>query len=290
MKLYFDIPFHQQYREELAIFGSEITLSGNKLGSCNSSRLVQAVKAIPVEVTSLNIGFNQLDLLTSSELALVLASIPIGVTSLNLEWNYLAKYSGADLALIFSNISAGVTRLDLNSNLLNDHSSAELALAFEAIPAHVTSIDLSNNQLYKKTEEEWILILSKLPTTVTEIKCEPECQLKINTILQKVRTQAFKILKEEVPLPEVLNYLVEDYVTSTSQSLRDKAILAHSRTMINSAQQYNSVLMNTVLSFAVNTYNFWTKKTTLLKPLNPFIDEQPEPVVGTSTLKTISLR
>lgn len=261
MKLYIDIPFLQQYKQELTISLNTIDLSANKLGSICKNILVKALTAIPIGVRTLNLGFNDLSLLPCSELALVLASIPAGVISLNLEWNYLGSWS-----------------------------AAELAIALGDVPAHVTTIDLSNNQLQHKTDEEWILILSKLPDTVTKINCEPECQLRINTILQKLRTQAFITLEKETSLPKVINILVEDYITSASQSLRDKKVMAHNETMINSSQEYTSVIINTALNFAINTYNFWATKTKFLKPCTLFREKQPESDVEPSSLNKLPLR
>lgn len=126
---------------------TSLDLSWNCLGINSGIELAQIFAAIPKKITSLDLSWNSFNRMSGAELAQALAAIPNSVISINLGRNHFSLMEAAELAQAIAAIPEGVTDLDLNQNHLDDMSGAKLAQVFAAIPAGVTSLNLTGNGL-----------------------------------------------------------------------------------------------------------------------------------------------
>ena len=153
------------------------------------AQLIQAIKTIPIGVTSLDLSWNALYEKTDVELAQVFAAINTNITFLYLSNNGLGNKTGVELSQAFKALPAGLTSLDLSSNDFHYKTGVELAEAFKALPARLTSLDFSYNILNGKTDDELAKVFEALPARMTHLN------LTANGIGRKTSAELANVFK-----------------------------------------------------------------------------------------------
>lgn len=139
---------------------SSLDLGNNALGNYSCKDLSEILAALPERISCLDLGYN--DLFKSFvHTEAFLRAIPTQVTSLNLAGNDFAIFTAAEVLKFLAAIPPHVTRLDLSNTLLGrvlKQDAVSLEKLFLAVPPHITHLNLGSNKL----SEPWGSALTHL--------------------------------------------------------------------------------------------------------------------------------
>jgi len=130
--------------------------------------MVLALRAMPKDVTSLDLSDHQFDF-TTDQFREIFRLIPESVRSLNLKKTYLTMFQDQQLPAMFALIPATVTSLNLSGNELGFLNDGLLKESIAAIPVTVTSLDLSNNGFGDPVQEELVDAFAHIPANVVSL-------------------------------------------------------------------------------------------------------------------------
>ncbi len=179
-------------KEGLSVLGNitDLNLSNNGLGIIDTSKLVQAITCFSGHLTSLNLGWNGLNQKSNDgNLIEILKAIPRNITSLNLEANCFGGIETNVLISIMKNIPEHIISLSFSQdNLANiyesdmfggletiipafsDKNDDEMERILGAIPDTLKLLDLSGMNFYKRGVDSLIRIINAIPKGVSALK------------------------------------------------------------------------------------------------------------------------
>lgn len=130
----------------------------------NHQILIDRIEAANAD-NELKFETNVLQGKTAAELSEIFRAIPDNVTTLNLSGQSLFDTHGLNDAI--AAIPAHITTLNLQNNCLFRKRDYELKPIFGAIPQNVTTLDISKNEMPEVPSDRITAILETIPATVT---------------------------------------------------------------------------------------------------------------------------